>query len=142
MNVVPPPATASAVERPHVLIVTNDSDLHTFLAEGLLLAGFWTSTVADAIQTLEVFRLRGFDLVIVDASLPGLGAVELVQRLRGRSSRTATTVPRTSVPIVILAGSPDEVDWDVAVQAGASLLLTAPVELETIALSLQTLLHQ
>ena len=42
----------SALERPHVLIVSDDEDLSAFL--GLVYGGFWTSTVASGIQTLEV----------------------------------------------------------------------------------------
>ncbi|MEZ4624469.1 MAG: hypothetical protein R2843_06700 [Thermomicrobiales bacterium] len=58
-------------QRPHVLIVSDDQGLAEFLSEGLTIAGFWTSVIASALQTLEVFRLRTFDLIIVDAALDG-----------------------------------------------------------------------
>jgi len=90
-----------ANERPHLLIVTDDRDLADFLGEGLVHAGFWTSVIASAIQTLEVFRLRTFDLAIVDASLSGLGAIELVRRLRSTDDTAAT---RTDIPIMLIAG--------------------------------------
>src|SRR5215204_5867380 len=62
----------SALNRPHILIVSDDTGLSSFLGEGLMIAGFWTSTVASALQAIEVFRLRTFDLIIVDAALDGL----------------------------------------------------------------------
>lgn len=130
----------SATERPHILIVTHDPQLNTFLAEGLLLGGFWTSTVADAIQTLEVFRLRTFDLMLLDASLPGLGALELIRRLRGRSTRTAPSLPRTDAPIVLIAGGLDEIDPAGAALAGATRVIFAPIELDDIVLQLHALL--
>ena len=68
--------------RPHVLIVSDDLDLSQFLRDGLTIAGFWTSVVASALQTLELFRLRTFDLMLLDALLEGLGFEELLQRLR------------------------------------------------------------
>ena len=54
-----------------MLIVSDDRDLSDFLSEGLVYAGLWTSVIADALQTLEVFRLRSFDAVLVDFSSGG-----------------------------------------------------------------------
>ena len=55
-------------ERPHVLIVTDDPSLSEFLGEGLVMGGFWTSVISHGLQVLEVFRLRSFDLIVVDLS--------------------------------------------------------------------------
>jgi two-component system phosphate regulon response regulator PhoB len=123
----------SATERPHVLIVSDDPELGAFLAEGLRYGGFWTSTIASALQTLEVFRLRSFDLVLVDAALAGLGAIELVRRLRGRSDRAGTGAPRTDVPVLLVAGGPGEVEPAAAAAAGADGVVAAPIELAELA---------
>lgn len=123
--------------RPHILIVTDDTDLAAFLGEGLLYAGFWTSTVASALQTLEVFRLRSFDLALVDAGLAGLGGLELVRRLRGRSGRAAPggggTPARTDVPLLLITGAPGEVAAAEAAAAGVDGLLDPPLDLEELA---------
>lgn len=126
-------STDSALGRPHVLVVADDADLQAFLSEGLLYAGFWTSGVASAIQTLEVFRLRSFDLVLIDAALSGLGATELVCRLRGRSSRAAAGQPRTDVPILLVTDDPAAVDDEAAARVGVDGVLVAPLDLESIA---------
>lgn len=115
--------------RPHVLIVSDDPSLSQFLGEGLLLGGFWTSVVASGLQTMEVFRLRQFDIVLVDASLTGFQSLELVRRLRGRSDR-ADRAARTSAPIVLIAESEAEMQADAARAAGAQDVLYAPLELE------------
>lgn len=119
--------------RPHVLIVTDDADLAAFLGEGLLYAGFWASTVASALQTLEVFRLRSFDLALVDAGLAGLGGLELVRRLRGRGGREQVTTARTDVPVLLIAGAPGHVAPAEAVAAGADGVLDPPLDLEQLA---------
>lgn len=122
--------TIRAHERPHLLIVTSDPNLADFLTEGLLLAGFWTSVVASALQTLEVFRLRTFDLVLIDASLTGLGAQELTRRLRGQSSRGGTR--RTDVPILLIVDATAEervIDPSLEFEG----MLTAPLDLEEVA---------
>ncbi len=128
---VPPRERATAAARPHVLVVTDDPGLKDFLAEGLMYGGFWTSSVASGLQTLEVFRLRSFDLVLVDAHLGGIGALELLRRLRGRSER-APQAARTDVPILLVTDQPAVVDQTGAEQAGADGILTAPIELEEI----------
>ena len=93
-----------ALQRPHVLIVSDDPELAAFLGEGLVYAGFWTSAIASAVQALEVFRLRSFDVMVLDAALGGIGALELLMRLRGRSDR-ATSAERTDIPILVIAAS-------------------------------------
>src|SRR5215207_1557225 len=107
-----------ALQRPHVLIVSDDRELSDFLGEGLVYAGFWTSTIASALQALEVFRLRSFDAMVLDAALGGIGATELVHRLRGRSDRS-TAIERTDIPILAIAASQSELaslgDYDAGV---------------------------
>jgi DNA-binding response OmpR family regulator len=121
--------SSDATHRPHVLIVSDDEGLATFLGEGLVYGGFWTSTVASGIQTLEVFRLRSFDLVLIDAAVRDLDALEVVRRLRGRSNR-ADDGPRTAVPILIVSDKADDVDLSPLREAGADGLLVAPLDLE------------
>lgn len=116
----------SAAERPHVLIIGDDTDLSGFLSEGLTIGGFWTSVIASGIQALEVFRLRSFDLVIVDAALSGLGALEVIRRLR----RSDSEGPRTDVPLLVIAGSLDEIDPSEAHESGADSVLLPPIEIE------------
>jgi two-component system, OmpR family, phosphate regulon response regulator PhoB len=125
-----------ALQRPHILIVSDDPELTGFLGEGLIYAGFWTSTIASAVQALEVFRLRSFDAMVLDAALGGMGAIELLRRLRGRSDR-ATTAERADIPILVIAASSDEMDPVLAEQAGAEGVIVAPIELEQLAVDLE-----
>lgn len=124
----------SGFHRPHILIVSDDLDLSQFLQEGLMYAGFFTSVVASALQTIELFRLRTFDMVLVDALLEGLGAESLVRRLRDVNPESGR--PRTDVPLLLLAGSTIEITPAQAAQMGASGVLYAPVEIEDLAVRL------
>ncbi len=144
MSAPRPPAESIARPqlRPHVLIISDDAGLSTFLAEGLLYGGFWTSVVASGLQALEVFRLRGFDLILVDAALGGIGALESIHRLRGTSNRATPGDPRTDAPIGLIAEEvalllpskrrlPDDVE-----------VLSAPLELEEIVPRLHAILER
>jgi two-component system phosphate regulon response regulator PhoB len=84
------------------------------------------------VQALEVFRLRSFDVMVLDAALGGIGALELLRRLRGRSDR-ATTDERTDIPIVVVAASSIELDPVLAESAGVDQVILAPIELEHLA---------
>jgi DNA-binding response OmpR family regulator len=127
LEIYPVSTERSAIERPHVLIVGDDKDLTGFLSEGLMLGGFWISAIASGLQALEVFRLRTFDLVLIDATLSGMGALELIRRLR---STTSDDAPRTDVPLLVIAGSEDEIQKSDVAEAGADGLLLPPLELD------------
>lgn len=118
-------------QRPHVLIVSDDHGLAEFLSEGLTMAGFWTSVIASALQTLEVFRLRTFDLIVVDAALDGLGAEQLLVRLLDSGGSSSSLTDR---PVVVLAGSADEMSAARASELGATRIYYPPVDLEPLAL--------
>jgi DNA-binding response OmpR family regulator len=126
---------SSTLQRPHVLIVSDDTGLAGFLGEGLIYAGLWTSTIASAMQVLEVFRLRTFDAMILDAALGGIGPAELLRRLRGQSDRSAGTA-RTDIPILVIAASVDEIDPDLATSDEVSAVLIAPIDLDRLAESI------
>ena len=85
----------SALERPHLAIVSQDLSLSHFLTEGLLYEGFWTSAIGSGLQFLEVLRLRTFDAVILDADLGDISYVETLQRMRGVSDRVPDGSPRS-----------------------------------------------
>lgn len=119
-------------ERPHVLIISDDPSLAEFLSQGLPLGGFWTSLIASGLQALEVFRLRQFDLIAIDASLQSFDAVELMRRLRGISPRADGTPARTSAPFIVfgaLSPSPNAPSDD---DLGIAARIQPPVELEAV----------
>jgi CheY-like chemotaxis protein len=61
--------------------------------------------------------------------LKGLGALELVRRLR---TRDEGGTPLADIPVLIVAGSADEIDRDRALDAGADDVLLPPLELESL----------
>lgn len=120
-------------ERPHVLIVSDDPSLATFLNEGLPMGGFWTTVIASGLQALEVFRLRQFDIIALDYELRSFDALELVKRLRGLSSRAAENTARTNAPIVLISEKKTEIDPETMSHLGIKRALHAPLDLDDLA---------
>jgi two-component system, OmpR family, response regulator len=120
------------IERPHVLIVSDDRSLSSFLSEGLPLGGFWTSVIASGLQALEVFRLRQFDLIVIDWSLQSFGALEFLRRLRGQSSRDASSTPRTLAPAVLITEDPIDLCAEDRERLGVDAMLHAPLEIDEV----------
>lgn len=123
-------------ERPHVLIVSDDPGLIQFLNEGLPLGGFWTSVISNGIQVMEVFRLRQFDIVVIDAGLQSFGSLELVRRLRGQSTRDARDGKRTDAPIVLISEQPSAMQPAELDELAVARELVAPLEIEDVVVEL------
>lgn len=129
-------------ERPHVLILSDDTSLSSFLDEGLPLGGFWTSVIASGLQALEVFRLRQFDLVVIDWSLQSFGAHEFLKRLRGLSSRTTSTESRTAAPVVVISEEPVHLPDEERARLGIARMLHAPLEIDEVARELHLVFQE
>lgn len=109
--------------RPHLVVISDDADLRTFLHEGLQLTGFWVSSIASGIQAIEVLRLRRFDLILIDGRLGGLSAGEVIRRIRaGTPDGSADSV----APVAIVDPPEDE-------GADVDLVLSAPIDLDSLA---------
>ena len=132
----------SALERPHLAIVTDDLSLSHFLTEGLLYEGFWTSAIGSGLQFLEVLRLRTFDAVILDAGLGDIAVEEVLRRMRGLSDRVPADSPRSEMPAMVIAGMPGEIEWSRVVAAGGQGLLEPPLEIEDVAAAMKAIIDQ
>ena len=129
-----PRVSSDASRRPHVLIVSDDTGLSAFLNEGLVVAGCWVSVVASALQVLEVFRLRTFELAVVDAALGGLGAAELIRRLGLIDDRTER--PRSDIPLLLIGETELEIEAAGVDPTTVDGVVVAPIEIDELALSI------
>jgi DNA-binding response OmpR family regulator len=125
-------------ERPHVLVVSDDLSLSDFLQEGLPLGGFWVSVIAGGLQALEVFRLRQFDLIALDAGLQSFDAVEFLRRLRGVSSRDRSATERSRAPVIVIHPTPHPEPGFNANELDVAAQLVPPIDLEDIVVTLHT----
>jgi two-component system phosphate regulon response regulator PhoB len=108
---------------PRLLIVDDDEGIRTTMAEALQQEGFDVACAADgpaAIVQLEAGRGQaegGFDLVLLDLMLPGIGGLDVCRELRRSDSHT---------PILMVSARDTETDRVLGLELGADDYLVKP----------------
>lgn len=78
-------------------------------------------TAADGREAYEIARIERPDLIVTDLDMPNMGGVELCEAIRSN--------PITeTIPILVLTGSSIARDREAAIHAGASDVLSKPIE--------------
>ncbi|MEO8316205.1 MAG: response regulator, partial [Pseudomonadota bacterium] len=104
---------------PHqLLIVDDDVDIRTLLAEQLTKAGFGVSTAGNGAQMRQVLNGERIDLIVLDLSLPREDGLTLCRDLRSRSG----------LPVIMLTARSSPVDRIVGLEMGADDYVTKPFE--------------
>ena len=101
-----------------ILIVDDDLDLRTALAEQLALhEEFTTSQAENGAQALAATRNESPDLVIIDVGLPDLDGREVVKIMRKGGFKN---------PIIMLTGQTSDTDAVLGLDSGANDYVTKP----------------
>jgi PAS domain S-box-containing protein len=100
----PAPLEATPVDptgQERILVVEDDELVRSFVQRALQEAGYDVTAVTDGAAALERMRTDSepFDLVLTDVVMPGLGGLELAQRLRLLEPET---------PVLLMSGYVDE----------------------------------
>lgn len=99
-----------------ILVADREPALGRLLTVELSFAGFEVLATTSGTDAVEQARAQQPDLILVDFSLPDLGGVDLVARLREACDS----------PIVVMSGYVDPHHKDAALQAGAVEYVTKP----------------
>ena len=100
----------------HILVVDDDQEIRTLLAEYLERNGFRVSTLADGRDLLRTIEQRAVDLVVLDLMMPGPDGLELCRDLRAKSR----------LPVLMLSARGEDVDRIVGLEMGADDYLAKP----------------
>lgn len=65
----------------HILLAEDDEQLRIYLARGLKRAGHSVDDVADGTAALAQSRRAGYDLLLADIVMPGVGGIELARQV-------------------------------------------------------------
>ena len=103
----------------HLLIVDDSPVMRTLLTE-VLRDEYAVSTAADGVAALEyLLRAEPADAVVLDLSMPRMGGVELLARVRQMAAFR-------HLPVVVLSGHYESLQRISAIEAGADDFMTKP----------------
>ena len=106
---------------PQLVLVDDSTTIQKIVELAFAPEDVDVSSFADPAEALDHLVLEGADVVLADISLPGVDGYELCRRIR--------LSPRlTSVPVVLLAGTFEPFDVQLAEESGYSGSLTKPFE--------------
>jgi len=104
-----------------ILIVDDDADVRTILRDFLSsICQFDVSEASNGKEALEVLH-PSHDLVVTDLSMPVMGGVELIRRIRAHPDVA-------DIPILAVSGLPGS-NKQTLLEVGASAFLPKPVRL-------------
>jgi two-component system OmpR family response regulator len=107
------PATA-----PRILIVDDDADIRSLLADYLGEQGWHVSTAQDGNTMRQVLDNTPIDLIVLDLTLPGDDGLTLCRDLRAHSS----------IPVIMLTARSAPLDRILGLEMGADDYLCKPFE--------------
>ncbi len=107
---------------PLVLIVDDDPVMREMLRATLENEGYHVAEAADGYAGLRRYDELSPDLVLLDINMPELDGLEACRHLRVR-------YPRSTIPVLFMAGTDDRGSIDMAYQAGATDFISKPVNL-------------
>ena len=102
------------------LLVEDSRSLRSSIVSALEATGYRVQAEADGQAGLEAARAGGFDVLILDLMLPGLGGLEIIEALRSEGDE---------VPILCLTARDTLEDKVNGLRAGADDYLVKPFEL-------------
>jgi two-component system phosphate regulon response regulator PhoB len=99
-----------------IALVDDDRNILTSVAMTLEQEGFQVRTYTDGESALQGLISRPVDLAVLDIKMPRMDGMELLQRLR----------QRTSLPVIFLTSKDEEVDEVMGLRLGADDYITKP----------------
>jgi two-component system, OmpR family, KDP operon response regulator KdpE len=114
-----------------VLVVDDQASLLHTLGESLRGGGYDVQLASTGGQALELIEQCLADAVILDLSLPDMGGMQVLTRIRGWST----------VPVIVLSARTAEVQKVAALDAGADDYVTKPFDMDELMARLRVVLR-
>lgn len=100
----------------NLLLIDDDKELVTLLAEFLLLENYNIDTAPDGERGLQKALSGNYDMILLDVMMPRMNGFEMLKLLRQKSD----------VPVLMLTAKGDEVDKVFGLDMGADDYLAKP----------------
>jgi response regulator RpfG family c-di-GMP phosphodiesterase len=79
-------------ESPRVLVVDDEKVIREILSDFLTMEGYVVRTVEDGDSALKELERRSYNLVISDLKMPGMGGIELLEKINELKTNVLTVI--------------------------------------------------
>jgi two-component system, OmpR family, response regulator len=117
---------------PLILIVDDDFDIRSLLADYLESNGFHAFTAQDGIGMARMLAEQKVDLVVLDWNMPGEDGLSLCRKLRASSS----------LPVIMLTARGEPLDRIIGLETGADDYVSKPFEPRELLARIRSLLRR
>jgi DNA-binding NtrC family response regulator len=104
-----------------VLIVDDEEDLVSTMAERLELRGFEVETATSGTDALAHVGKSDFSVLLVDVKMPGVGGLELMAEIKR---------DHPDLPVILFTGHTSVADAERGIQEGAFGYLMKPIDID------------
>jgi DNA-binding NtrC family response regulator len=111
-----------------VLVVDDDRDMCDLIEADLTSRGFQVLAQQKAEQAFAELRSGDFDVILTDLNMPGMGGIELCERV---------VANRPDIPVVVITAFGSMESAIAAIRAGAYDFVTKPIEMDVLELTLR-----
>jgi two-component system KDP operon response regulator KdpE len=112
-----------------ILIVDDELAIRRALRPPLLELGFQVAEASRGEEALQLLRSGGYDAVLLDMNMPGIGGIETLRRIRAFAPR---------LPILMLTVRDQEEDKVAALDLGADDYVTKPFSMRELIARIRT----
>ncbi|TAJ36278.1 MAG: response regulator [Reyranella sp.] len=122
----------ASADKPHILVVDDDTRLRELLKSFLSRNGFRVSTAGHAAEARQRLAALDFDLIVLDVMMPGETGLDFATQLRQTDS----------VPILMLTAMGETKDRIAGLETGVDDYLGKPFEPRELLLRIQSVLRR
>ncbi len=109
------------MELPRILLVDDEEDFASALAERLMLRGFQAELATSGMDALRHIRECDFSVLILDVKMPGIDGLGLMAEIKRK---------RPNLPVILLTGHGSAADAETGMKKGAFDYLMKPIDID------------
>ena len=111
------------MEAMRVLLVDDEEELVTTLAERLKIRGIEATAVTSGKEALDRIAAGEFDVVLLDVKMPGLGGIDVLRQIKNQQPR---------LPVILITGHVSSEDGEAGTRQGAFDCVVKPVNIDVL----------